>query len=60
MIDPDEFVRWIFSKLFYSRIPRYDAITEKYGYTITTDELSQVTNKEELMDLIEKAIDRQQ
>ena len=58
MIDPDEFVRWIFSKLFYSRIPRYDAIAEKYGYTITTDELSQVTNKEELMVLIEKAIKR--
>ena len=60
MIDPDEFVRWIFPKLFYSRIPRYDAIAEKYGYTITTDELSQVTNKEELMVLIEKAIARQQ
>ena len=59
MIDPDEFVRWIFPKLFYSRIPRYDAIAEKYGYTITTDELSQVTNKEELMALIEKAIKRQ-
>ena len=59
MIDPDEFVRWIFSKLFYSRIPRYDAIAEKYGYTITTDELSTVTNKEELMALIEKAIARQ-
>lgn len=59
MIDPDEFVRWIFPKLFYSRIPRYDAIAEKYGYTITTDELSQVTNNEELMALIEKAIKRQ-
>ena len=59
MIDPDEFVRWVFSKLFYSRIPRYDAIAEKYGYTITTDELSQVTNKDELMALIEKAIKRQ-
>lgn len=59
MIDPDEFVRWVFSKLFYSRIPRYDAIAEKYGYTITTDELSQVTNEKELMALIEKAIKRQ-
>lgn len=59
MIDPDEFVRWIFSKLFYSRIPRYDAIAEKYGYTITTDELSKVTNKDELMALIETAITRQ-
>ena len=59
MIDPDEFVRWIYSKLFYSRIPRYDAIAEKYGYTITTDELAQVSNKDELMLLIEKAIKRQ-
>lgn len=59
MIDPDEFVRWVFPKLFYSRIPRYDAIAEKHGYTITTDELSQVTNKEELMTLIETAIKRQ-
>ena len=59
MIDPDEFARWVFPKLFYSRIPRYDAIAEKHGYTITTDELSQVTNKEELMTLIETAIKRQ-
>lgn len=58
MIDPDEFVRWIFSKLFYSRIPRYDAIADKYGYTITTDELNQVSNENELMALIEKAIER--
>ena len=59
MIDPDEFVRWVFSKLFYSRIPRYDAIAEKYGYTISTDELSQVNNENELMVLIETAIKRQ-
>ena len=59
MVDPDEFVRWVFPKLFYSRIPRYDAIAEKYGYTITTDELSKVNNEKELMALIEKAIKKQ-
>lgn len=58
-IDPDEFVRWIFSRLFHSRIPRYEAIAEKYGYTITSDELHQVSNENELMALIEKAITRQ-
>ncbi len=58
MIDPDEFVRWIFPKLFYSRIPRYDAIAEKYGYTISSDELSQISTADELMDLIELAIKR--
>ncbi len=59
MIDPDAFVRWIFPKLFYARIPRYDAIAEKYGYTITTDELAAVSNEQELMDLVELAIKRQ-
>lgn len=58
-IDPDEFVRWIFPKLFYSRIPRYDSIAERYGYTITTDELSKIKNNEQLMALIETAIARQ-
>ncbi|MDH5396439.1 MAG: ATPase [Gammaproteobacteria bacterium] len=59
LVDPDEFVRWIFPKLFYSRIPRYDAIANKYGYTITTEELSQVNNEKELLALIETAIARQ-
>lgn len=58
LVNPDDFVRWIFPKLFYSRIPRYDAIANKYGYTITTEELSQVNNEKELMALIELAISR--
>lgn len=58
MIDPNAFVRWIFSRLFYSRIPRYDAIAEKYGYTITTTELSQVQNADDFFVLVEKALER--
>ena len=54
MIDPDDFVRWVFPKLFYSRIPRYEAIAEQYGYTITTDELKQV--KSEILTFPEKLI----
>ena len=57
-IDPDDFVRWVFSRLFNARIPRYEAIAEKYGYTITTDELSQVSSGDEFLSLIETAIAR--
>ena len=58
LINPDEFVRWIFPRLFHSRIPRYEAIAKQYGYTITTDELSQVKTEEDFVQLVAEAIGR--
>lgn len=58
-IDPDDFVRWIFPHLFNARIPRYDAIAEKYGVTISTDELWQTKGTEEFLQLVARALDRQ-
>jgi hypothetical protein len=57
-IDPDDFARSIFPKLFKSRIPRYEAIAKKYGYTISTKELAQVSSEEDFMQLIETALSR--
>lgn len=57
-IDPDDFVRWVFPRLFYARIPRYEAIANEYGYTITTDELSQVQSEGDFLALVERAIER--
>ena len=59
LIDPDDFVRWMFSRLFYSRIPRYAAIAKQYGYTITTTELGQVTDEASFMRLLEATIAKQ-
>jgi hypothetical protein len=59
LIDPDEFVRWVFPRLFYSRIPRYEAIATEYGYTVTTTELGQVRSEAEFLDLLERVIERQ-
>jgi len=58
MIDPDDFVRWIFPHLFYSRIPRYENIAKEYGYTITTDELAQVETEQDFVNLVAMAIER--
>ncbi len=58
LINPDDFVRWVFPKLFYFRIPRYEAIAKEYGYTITTDELKQVNNENDFVNLIAEAIKR--
>jgi len=59
MIEPDALVRWIFPALFYSRIPRYDAVVKQYGYTISTDELSHVTDESSFLSLVERAVARQ-
>lgn len=57
-IDPDEFARWIFPRLFHSRIPRYEAIAQPHGYTVTSDEVAQVKDEIDFLALIELAIDR--
>ncbi len=56
LIDPDDFVRWVFPRLFYARIPRYEAIADQYGYTVTSDELLHVKNEREFLNLIENKL----
>ena len=58
MLQPDNFVRWMFPRLFYSRIPRYEALAARYGYTVTTEELSRVSDEAGFLDLLERAIGR--
>lgn len=59
MIEPADFVRWIFPRLFRARIPRYEVISEKYGYTITTAELAKVSSEADFVQLLETAIQRE-
>jgi shikimate kinase len=59
MIDPDDFVRWMFPRLFHSRVPRYEAIAKQYGYTITTDELHSVKDETSFLSLVETALERE-
>ncbi|RDH81102.1 MAG: ATPase [endosymbiont of Galathealinum brachiosum] len=56
-MDPDEFTRWVFPRLFHSRIPRYEEIA-KQGYTVTSEEVSKVKNEDDFLKLLEMAIKR--
>jgi len=58
LVDPDDFVRWMFPRLFRARIPRYEAIAREYGYTITTDELRRVQTESDFLDLVAHALGR--
>lgn len=53
---PDDFVRWIFPRLFASRIPRYEEIAREYGYTISSDLIADVTTEEEFLQRVEQTL----
>ncbi|MEX2352630.1 MAG: ATPase [Gammaproteobacteria bacterium] len=58
LINPDDFVRWVFPRLFYARLPRYQAIADKYGYSVTTSEIEKVQDEKDFIDLISTVVDR--
>ncbi len=58
LIDPDDFVRWVFPRLIASRIPRYEAIANDYGYSISAEELWRVKDETQFLQLIETALQR--
>ncbi|MGR9051950.1 MAG: ATPase [Gammaproteobacteria bacterium] len=60
MIPPDEFVTWVFPKLFRSRLPRYEAIARQYGYTVNANDTARVQNEDDFIRLIADAIAEQQ
>jgi hypothetical protein len=58
-ISPDEFVSWVFPELFKARVPRYEAIAEKYGYTICGNDMAKVETEDDFIALIAAALAKQ-
>ncbi|PKM10248.1 MAG: ATPase [Gammaproteobacteria bacterium HGW-Gammaproteobacteria-10] len=59
LIPPDQFVSWVFPELFASRLPRYEAIARRYGYTVSANDSAQVKNENDFIHLVAKAIAQQ-
>jgi hypothetical protein len=57
-VDPDDFCRWVFPRLFRSRLPRYEAIARPHGYTVTSHEVAGVRDERDFLELVESAIAR--
>jgi hypothetical protein len=49
-------VRWVFPRLFRARTPRYEALAERFGYTVTTVEMSCVRDERDFIDLLESTV----
>jgi hypothetical protein len=59
VMSPDEFVSWVFPELFKSRLPRYQAIADRYGYTVDANDAATVKNENDFIRLITDALAKQ-
>jgi len=57
-MDPNAFTRWVFPRLFRSRVPRYEAIAGPHGYTVTSREVAAVRDEQDFLGLLETTIAR--
>ncbi|HWP01502.1 MAG TPA: ATPase [Methylococcus sp.] len=55
-IPPDEFVTWVFPHLFQSRLPRYQAIADRYGYTVDANTVAAVRDEADFIELVASAL----
>jgi hypothetical protein len=55
-VDPDKFGAWGFEALLHDRLPRYQKLADKFGYTIEAADLAIVRDGEEFIDLVTSAI----
>ncbi len=56
LIQPDEFVTWVFPELFKSRLPRYQAIADRYGYTVDANDVAAVKGEDDFIKLVADAL----
>ena len=55
-VDPDAFGAWGFEALLHDRLPRYQALADRYGYAVEASDLATVRDGDEFLDLIAGAI----
>lgn len=58
-VDPDEFIRWGFRKLVDHRLPRYRAMADNWGITVSAEDVGKVRTEDDFEDLIANALEMQ-
>lgn len=56
-VDPDDFAVWGFEQLMAQRVPTYEAIAARYGYTIDMDDIPALASEADVLDLLARTID---
>ncbi len=55
-VDPMRFAAWGFEQLARQRIPQYEAIADRFGYTIDMDDLPGIRSEQDLLDLLARSL----
>ena len=55
-IPPDQFVSWVFPRLFHARLPRYQRIADDYGYTLDASRLAEIKTEDDFVALVCEAL----
>ena len=55
-VDPDGFGAWGFEALLHDRLPRYQRLADRFGYTVEAADLATVRDGDEFLDLLANAI----
>ena len=56
-VDPDAFIRWTYAQALAHRQPRYQAMADNWGVTVTADQISAVKDEAGFVDLIASALE---
>ena len=56
-IKPDEFVRWIFPALVAHRRPKYQALADRYGYTLSARVAEAITGEQDFLEYVASVLD---
>ncbi|TLP64319.1 ATPase [Parasedimentitalea maritima] len=56
-VDPDDFIRSTYARALAHRQPRYAAMAENWGVTVTADQIASATDQSSFTDLIARSID---
>ncbi|MDE3238774.1 MAG: ATPase [Paracoccaceae bacterium] len=57
-VDPDAFLRWGYAQLLAHRQPRYAAMAENWGVTVTAEEVARIKSPDDFTDLVAQALER--
>jgi hypothetical protein len=57
-VDPDAFIRWTYAQALAHRQPRYAAMAQNWGVTVTADEVAAVRSAADVDTLIARALER--